>query len=140
MLLLFIALAISIYMIYSYRTKSLEAQKTNQQYEEYYNIQILGTELISIINRTIDINNKNGIVRDENNNFIENEENSIEIYIQFAYKNEIKTVKMEDIEKTGVETFIKVYSTASFKCTKIEYHNKTKNVRSLVFEEILENN
>lgn len=116
----------------------ISQQKLNKEYEEYYNIQILGTELISIINRTIDINNKNQIGRDENNYYIDNGKDSIEIYIRFIYKSEIKEVKMEDIEKMTTETFIKMYSTASFKCTNIEYHEKINRVKSLTFEELQE--
>ena len=138
MLLLFIVLGISIYIVYSYRTERIEAQKLNKQYEQYYNIEILGTELISIINKTIDINNKNEISRDENQNYIDNGENSIHIYIQFVYKEKTKTIQMEDIEKTGTESFVRVYSTAGFKCIGIEYHEKTNNIKSLTFEEITE--
>ncbi len=140
LLILFIVLIASIYMVYSYRAEALEAQKLNKEYEEYYNIEILGTELISIINRTIDLNNKNDIVKDDKGYYIDNEENYKEIYIQFVYKNETKLIKMEDIEKSGIETFVRMYSTAGFKCTGIEYHNKTKNVKSLTFTEIVENN
>lgn len=138
LLIVFIILAVSIYTVYSYRVKMISQQKLNKEYEEYYNIQILGTELISIINRTIDINNKNQIGRDENNYYIDNGKDSIEIYIRFIYKSEIKEVKMEDIEKMTTETFIKMYSTASFKCTNIEYHEKINRVKSLTFEELQE--
>lgn len=140
LLILFIVLMISIYMIYSYKTQILEEQKFNKEYEEYYGIEILGTELISIINRTIDINNKNNIDRDEEGYYIDNEKNSIKLYIQFVYKEEIKTIQMEEIEKTGIESFVKVYSTASFKGTKIEYHEDTNLVKSLTFEEIVQTN
>lgn len=140
LLTLFIVLTASIYMVYSYRAKAFEIQKLNREYEEYYNIEILGTELISIINRTIDLNNKNDISRDENGYYIDDEENYKEIYIQFVYKNETKLIQMEDIEKSGIETFVKMYSTASFKCTDIKYHSKTKNVKSLIFTEFVENN
>ena len=140
LLILFIVLIASIYMVYSYRAKAFEIQKLNREYEEYYNIEILGTELISIINRTIDLNNKNDIPRDENGYYIDDEESYKEIYIQFVYKKETKLIKMEDIEKSGIETFVRMYSTANFKCTDIKYHNKTKNVKSLTFTEIVENN
>ena len=116
----------------------LEEQKLNKEYEEYYGIEILGTELISIINRTIDINSKNNINRDEEGYYIDNEKNSIKLYIHFAYKEEIKTIQMEEIEKTGIESFVKVYSTANFKCTKIEYHENTNLVKSLTFEEVVQ--
>ena len=139
LLILFIILAIGIYSVYRYRSSILETQKLNREYEQYYNIYILGTELISIINRTSDINHKNDIAKDDNGYYVDNGDNSLHIYIKFVYKNNSKTIQMEDIEKSGSETFIKVYSTASFKCTKIEYHEKTHNVKSLTFEEVVEN-
>lgn len=137
---LFITLITSIYMVSSYRANALNIQKLNKEYEDYYNIEILGTELISIINRTIDLNNKNNINRDNDGYYIDNEKDYKEIYIEFIYKNETKLIKMEDIEKSGIETFVKMYSTASFKCTEIKYHQKTNNVKSLIFKEIKENN
>ena len=45
---------------------------------------------------------------------------------------------MESIASAGSESFVKTYSTASFKCTKIEYHEKTHNIKSLTFEEVQE--
>lgn len=139
LLVLCIILAVGIYSVYRYRNAILETQKLNSQYEQYYNINILGTELISIVNRTIDINNKNNIEQDNSGYYIDNKNNSLHIYIKFVYKNNTKTIKMEDIEKSGIENFVKVYSTASFKCTGITYHEKTHNVKSLTFEEISEN-
>jgi len=140
LLIMLVILTIVIYAVYSYRDNMAEIQKLNREYEAYYNIEVLGTELISIINRTIDINHKNEIERDSNQYYIDNEKNSIQIYIQFVYKNEVKKISMEDVEKTGSEAFIRVYSTASFKCTNIEYHTKTKNVKSLTFEEMTQSN
>lgn len=127
------------YVVYQYRSEVINSQKISKEYESYYQLEMLGTELISIINRTIDINTKENVSKDENGYFIDNQKNSINIYIKFIYKDEEKTIPMEDIEKATSETFIKNYSTASFRCTSIEYHEKTKNVKSLTFEEIEEN-
>lgn len=129
---------VAIYTVYSYRNKSLAELKVKQEYENYYNIEVLGTELISIINKTIDLNHKNGIEKDENQLYIDNGKNSIKINIVFNYQKETKTIPMENIEKNGIETFVRVYSTASFKCTNIEYHSETKNVKSLTFEQVAE--
>ena len=130
-----IVLAIAVYSIYNYRTNVFEAQKKNNQYKSYYNIQILGTELLSIINRTDDINEKNGIQKNEDGLYIENDTNSIKVYINFKYKDDYRTLEIERIIKNGIENFTKTYSTASFKCTDISYHDKTKNVKSLTFTE-----
>ena len=130
-----VVLSLSIYLVYNYRTNYMEAQKINNEYKSYYNLQMLGTELVSIINRTEDINEKYGVQKDENGLYIENDNNSIRIYINFIYKDEYTTLEAEKIANDGVENFIKTYSTASFKCTDIQYHNKTNNVKSLTFTE-----
>ena len=137
LIVILIILSSVVYWLVTSRNKLAKAQALNKQYEDYANIEILGTELISIINKTADINNKNEIEKDSNGYYIDNEENTIHIYIQFVYKNETRVIQMEDIEKSGSENFVKMYSTASFKCTKIEHHDKTKNVKSLTFEEII---
>ena len=67
---------------------------------------------------------------------MDNGENSIKINVEFKYKNDTKTISMEEIASTGAESFVKVYSTANFKCTKIEYHEKTHNVKNVTFEEV----
>ena len=130
-----IVLAIAVYSIYNYRTNVFEAQKINNQYKSYYNIQILGPEVLSIINRTEDINEKNGIQKNEDGLYIENDTNSIKVYINFKYKDDYRTLEIERIIKNGIENFTKTYSTASFNYTDISYHDKTENVKSLTFTE-----
>ena len=132
----FIVLVISGYAVYNYRTSIVESQKINNEYKKYYNIQVLGNELISIINKTIDINEKYGIEKNENGQYIENDTSSIKLYIKFKYKDDYKNVTMEDISKGRIENFMKVYGAASFKCTELTYHEKSKNVKSVTFTEI----
>lgn len=124
------------YGVYQYRSQIIKAQKINKQYEEYYEIEILGTELISIINKTMDLNEQNEIPKDKSGYYITESKNAIKIYVQFKYKGDVKIVSMEDIAASGTESFIKTYSTENFKCTKIEYYEDIKNVKSLTFEEI----
>ena len=88
---------------------------------------------ISIINKTIDNNEKNDIQKDENNIYIEDNEKSVKIYVKFLESDNI--FDMEAISNNGIENFIQNYATFSFKCTKIDYH-KNGNVKSLFFEEI----
>ena len=135
LLILSIILVVGVYSVYRYRTNVYQIQKQNREYEQYYNINVLGTELISIINKTIDLNTKNNITKDDKGYFVDNGENSIKINVEFKYKNDTKTISMEEIASTGAESFVKVYSTANFKCTKIEYHEKTHNVKNVTFEE-----
>ena len=108
-------------------------EQYNKQYESWYGKKILGTDFISIINKTIDNNEKNDIQKDENNIYIEDNEKSVKIYVKFLESDNI--FDMEAISNNGIENFIQNYATFSFKCTKIDYH-KNGNVKSLFFEEI----
>ena len=136
LLIFFIVLVISGYAVYNYRTSVIESQKINNEYPKYYNIQVLGNELITIINKTIDINEKYGTEKNEDGQYIENDTSSIKLYIEFRYKEDYKKVTMEDISKSGIENFMKVYGAASFKCTELTYHEKSKNIKSVTFTEI----
>lgn len=136
LLILVVISMVAIYAIYQYRTRLAETNKINKEYEQLYNINLLGTQVISLINKTIDLNEKHNIEKNNNGIYIDNGENSIKISINFIYKNGIKTVEMEEIYQNGVEAFIKSYSTASFNCSKISYHEKTKNVKELTLDEV----
>lgn len=135
LIILSIILSVSIYFVYNYRINTLQAQKINNEYKAYYNMQMLGTELVSILNKTADINEKNEIEKDSEGMYIDNNINSIKIYIKLKYKDDYETIEMEKILNSGVEKFIKSYAAASFKCESISYHNKTKNVKELIFIE-----
>ena len=130
-----IILIISLYGIYKYRSSIYESQKINNEYKSYYNSQVIGAELVSIMNRTEDVNEKYGVKKNEEGFFIENETNSIRIYISFKYEDEYRTLEMERIINNGTQNFLKVYSTANFKCTDISYHSSSNNVKSLTFTE-----
>ena len=135
LIILLIILAVTGLYVYNVRRAEQLAQNSNKQYESYYEKEVLGTTLISIINKTIDTNEKNGIPKKDNTiYYIDNENNSIQITVKFLEtKNEIK---MEDIADKQSENFVKYFAASTFKCTKIEYHEKTKYVKSLYFEQI----
>lgn len=128
-------LLVATYWVYSYRNSIVESQKINKEYEQYQDVQMLGSELISLINKTVDVDTKLGIEKDQNGMFIDNGENTIKIYVNFIYEDDYQTVEMEKIYNNGAENFMKVYSTASFKCTELTRHDKTNNVKSLTFTE-----
>ena len=123
--------------LYIYNVKKIEnvAIKHNKQYEEYCNKKILGTELISLINKAIDYNEKNSVEKQENTiYYINNNTNSIQITVKFLDNDKI--IKMENIAEKQTENFIKFIATATFKCNDIKYHKQTKNVQSMYFEQI----
>ena len=131
-----IILGISIYFVYNYRTSFIESQKINNIYKSYENIQILGTELASIINQTEDTNAKRSTEKNKEGRYIENDTDSIKMYIKLQYKDDYNTYEIERILNNGIDNFIKAYGTASFKCTEINYHEKTGNVKDITFTEV----
>ena len=50
--------------VYNYNIKKNEAIRNNKQYESFYEVEILGTDLASLINKIEDINQKNNIEKD----------------------------------------------------------------------------
>lgn len=132
---IFLTIALIIgYRIYYKKVAIEQAAKENKSYESFYNKEILGTDVISIINKAIDSNEKNQVEKDEKGNYIDNFENSIEIKLKFKELDQIIT--MERINEVGMQQFWLNYGTLSFKCTNIEYHTKTNNVKYMYFEQI----
>lgn len=135
---LLIICAFVVYFVINYRNMQMQAQINNKEYNTYKEKTIVGTTLVSIINKTVDNNEKNNIEKDNSNVYVENEDNSIKIYIYFLGEDgkRIETpYTMEQIYNKGSDSFIKLYGTSNFTCTNIDYHSKTGNVKSLTFEQ-----
>lgn len=126
--------AIVMYQYNSYKIKLSETKRLNKEYENFTNSEILGTSLMTLINKVIDNNEKNNILKNDKGMYIENETTSLKIEVKFAEMDDI--FSMEAISKTGAERFIKNYSSTLFKCTKKTYHEKTNNIKYLLFEQI----
>ena len=120
---------------YSYQIEYKNITKENAEFEQYRDKEIYGIELGTLINRAIDKNVKNKIEKDDQNFFIPNDENSIEIEIYITDSEQ--TYKMETFYNAGIEQFIQYYGDISFKCSKIELHEKTKRIKYLLFEQIV---
>ena len=127
----------SIVCLYIYNIKKIDnySKQNNKEYEYFYKQEILGTTLISIINKATNDNEKNNIAKQKESIYYEdNQKNSVQITIKFLDID--RTVKMEEISQKQTENFVKVFATATFKCTNIEYHEKTKCIKSLYFEQV----
>ena len=129
-----IIIAILSYTYYNYKRITIITQKTNLEYENYTEKEIIGSSLMTLINKATDQNEKNAISKDKNKRYIENEENSIKIEVKFKESDKIYT--MEAISELGYESFVKNYSNMNFICTKKEYHKKTNQIKYLLFEQI----
>ncbi len=127
-----ILLAIVSYYVYNTRRIKSLSENYNKTYENYLNKEISAADLISIINKAIDDNEKNGVPKKENSIYYEENENSIKIEISFS--EEHSHVPMESISQQGIQAFMQAFQTALFKCTKVEYHPKTNRIKYLYFE------
>ena len=129
-----IIICIVVYGVYQKNENTAQIGVDNKTYESYENKEVLGTDIISIINKATDSNKKNDIKIGEDGNYIDNGKNSIIIEIKFLELD--KVITMERINNVGIEKFWSNYGALSFKCTKIEYHEKTHRVKYMYFEEV----
>ena len=129
-----IIICIVVYGVYQKNENTAQIGVDNKTYESYENKEVLGTDIISIINKATDSNKKNDIKIGEDGNYIDNGKNSIRIEIKFLELD--KVITMERINNVVIEKFCSNYGALSFKCTKIEYHEKTHRVKYMYFEEV----
>ena len=122
------------YVYLNYISVSKATINSNKNYESLLNKTITGNELATYINQIIDKNTKNSVEKDSNGYYIENNKNSIISEIKFKDSDNI--FRIEQIYNNGIEKFNKLNTNLNVKCTKIEYHNKTKLVSYLYFEEV----
>lgn len=143
----FILICMSIVIIISsifakyieYSSKKNEIQKINKEFLLYQNSDVQINTIVSIMNKAIQLNKTNKIPQDEKNIFVENDNNSLKIYLETksSEKEKIK-IPMEELmlnEKAGVEKVEYAFSDLSFTITDIQYHKKSGQVKSIIFTE-----
>ena len=133
---LIVGIAASVGYISNKYTKTSEIQKINKEYELYKDKELLGTDVTTAINKALDSNERNEIPKDEKGFYIENDTNSIKVEIIMYNEDDVKTYQMETIQKVGITGFINNFNLINFTCSKIEYHEKTKMVSKIVFEQV----
>jgi hypothetical protein len=118
----------------SYKRNQNAITSENSEFDQYLDKEVYGIDLATIINKSVDKNEKNKISKDEKGFFIENDVNSIKVQI-YIKENE-KTYEMEQIYKQGTEQFVQFFINEKFKCSKVEYHKKTGRIKYMLFEQI----
>lgn len=116
----------------SYKAEYGKIKRSNFEYEKYFNKEVLGTELTTIINKAVDNNEKNSVAKDEQGFYVTNDINSVKIQIQIL-DNETM-YDMETLYNGGMERFVQNYNSINFECTKIEY-NKAGKVSYILFKQ-----
>lgn len=135
-ILILIAVTIAISMIFvnytEYRNKLAQVNKINKEFTVYENNIIQISTVITIMNKAIQLNTENDIQKDENNFFIENETNSIKVFLEIKSRGSV--IPMEDLilgKKAGIEKVSFAFSDMLFQIGKIEYHEKTGQVKKI---------
>lgn len=140
--LILILIVLSVIVIASIRyisneyTVTAEIQKINKEYELYKDKKLLGTDVTTAINKALDSNERNEIPKNEKGFYIENDTNSIKVEIIMYNEDDVKTYQMETIQKVGITGFINNFNLIDFTCSKIEYHEKTKMISKILFEQV----
>ena len=135
LLLLIICVLISFFGAYNtYFAEKKELNKYNSVYEYYYDKEIFGNELTTIINKVTDSNIKNNVEKDEKGNYIDNGQNSIKMDVYIIESDTVYPI--EKIYSLGTDRFVENFLLAKFKCTKMEYHAESKKIKYMYFEHI----
>lgn len=130
-LILLMIIIVCIVMINLNSKVSNLTKKQNQEYEEYLEGTIYGTDVITLINKVSSNNELNNVEVDEKGFYINNNQNSIQIDLVMITDEEkatTTTYKMEAISEVGITEFIKNFNITEFKCTKKEYHTQTGQI------------
>ena len=138
-IILFLAIIIIIvcgisYMFLNYKANYNTSKKANLEFENYLNVEVSGTDLVTVMNRAIDNNEKNEVEKNSKGIYKDNEKNSISIEVKITDNDTI--YQMETFQKNGMQNFLTYYGNIKFKCTNIKYHQTTKKVKYMLFEQI----
>lgn len=122
------------YMYLNYKANYNETKFKNMEFESYYNQEIYGGDLTTIINKAVDNNISNGVEKNNKGKYLDNQKNSINIDIKMLDND--KVYNMETLYGGGMNKFLQYYNQIRFKCTKIEYHKSTNRIKYMLFEQI----
>ena len=114
------------------QTKKQEIKNFNLIYENYNKDNLNGLDITTLINKATSNNEKYSIPKDEQGLYVLDDEYSIEIYVTMIINE--TTYRMERIDSLGINSFVAYFGQVSFKCTDIQYHQKTGRIASMTFE------
>lgn len=126
---------ISITYAYSmYRSDMNRIHEFNNEFSKYVDYEFSGTELATIINLAIDNNEKYKISKDSTGKYLDDDMYSVRIDVYMTDTE--KTYSMETLNSGEISNLVNNYSNVQFKCTKVEYHKKSKRISYLYIEQI----
>lgn len=124
------------YLYLNYKAEYRLSKKSNLEFEKYLNEEVYGVDLATVINRAVDNNEKNNVEKNNKAIYLNNNTNSINMEIKMIDNDTI--YQMETIYNKGIQNFINYYGKIKFKCVEIKYHESTKKVKYMLFEQITE--
>lgn len=122
-----------------YKKSKIAIDSINKEFTRYENNTIQINTVITMMNKAIQKNSENNISKDEKELFIENDTNSIKVYLELKSRKSI--IPMEELilgKKTGIERVSYAFSDMTFRIDKIEYHKKTGQVKKIIIQAIEE--
>ena len=117
--------------------RKVEIETFNKEFLAYENSNIQINTIITLMNKAIEENRQNGLQQDENQIFQENDTNSIKLYLELKSSNAV--IPMEELilnKKAGRERVGLAFSDLLFNITNVEYHQKSGQVKKIVFTAI----
>ena len=123
-----------------YAKNKNNVENINKEYLAYENKNIQINTIVSLMNKAIEQNKKNKVVQNDDKVFVENDNNSIKIYIEARpnSKSDMVKISMEELilnDKIGVEKVEYAFSDLIFEVSDVQYHQKTGQVKSITFQE-----
>lgn len=118
---------------YNFKDEYSKTKGINAQYESYYQKELYGTDVATIVNRAVNDNENHNVKKDSNGFYIDNNNDSIKVDVKITDNSTIYS--MESLYNGGMTNFVNFYNNVVFECTKIEYHEGTKKIKYILFEQ-----
>ena len=121
-----------------YAKNKNNVENINKEYLAYENKNIQINTIVSLMNKAIEQNKKNKVVQNDDKVFVENDNNSIKIYIEARpnSKSDMVKISMEELilnDKIGVEKVEYAFSDLIFEITDVKYDEKNGQIKEITF-------
>lgn len=121
------------YKYFNFKSEYSQIKRRNAEYESYYKKELYGSDIATIVNRAVNDNERNNVKKDSKGLYIDNNSNSLKVEVKITDNDTL--YNMEMLYNGGMANFVRFYQDVEFECTKIEYHQSTKNIKYMLFEQ-----
>ena len=131
----FIIIILTLFAIkyYNFKDEYRKTKGINAQYESYFQKELYGTDVATIVNRAVNDNENHNVKKDSKGFYIDNNKDSIKVDVKITDNNTVYS--MESLYGGGMTNFVNFYNNVEFECTKIEYHEGTQKIKYILFEQ-----